>query len=127
MDAEEARQRGEDYDPIKAAMENTEYVFVGRAMNTMKNVFDSIDAESYTMEVTASFVVTETIKGPSNEKVIIVSGRPPNSCSCIYDFETGVEYLVFANKVGDKYFTFRCELIRPKDMSEYESVKKFKS
>ena len=122
MEAELARQKGEEYDPFNAAVDNSSLVFVGTAISTMKKVFDTIDMESHTMEVITQFEVSQTIKGVTSNEVSIVSDRPPGTCRCIYDFEAGVEYLVLARKINNKYHTVHCNSIRPTEGSMYNEI-----
>ena len=122
MDSELARQQGEDYNPYKQPLKRSDLIFVGKAMNTMKKVFDSSDSEPFVMEVKVDFHVTQTIKGPHRDKVAILSSRESIDCACVYNFEAGVEYLVFASEVKNQYRTFFCHLISPKETSIYSEI-----
>jgi hypothetical protein len=99
-------------DPLTAAMDMSDIIFVGEVVSRTKSLFQPKGHEERIMEVESQFAVKEVLKGTVPDKVVLIA---KDSCDCRYDFEPGVEYVVMASIVGHHFVPKFCRFVGPSD------------
>ncbi|WP_444927626.1 hypothetical protein ACJJI4_07675 [Microbulbifer sp. TRSA002] len=87
-----SRERGTS--EIEFVVDRSRIIFIGSAESIGKEVVaEGSGKGGHVSEVVTLFDVEESIKGKITGKNLVTSG---NICSCKYDFEAGVSYLIFS-------------------------------
>lgn len=87
---------------VEVSFEESSAVFSGE-------VIKKVQTPAYEYEVT--FRILENYKGIKERKVLVYTGL--DAATCGYAFEEGVKYLVYANRMNNKFYTNICTRTRP--------------
>ncbi len=96
-------------DSFDRAKEYADVIFKGEAVFSVTTVVREKGKERWIREAKTKFDGVTSIKGDSEPSVFI---NDNDACSCRKEFETGVNYVVFAKIDADgKHKTFDCNFI----------------
>ncbi|AQQ67653.1 hypothetical protein Mag101_08390 [Microbulbifer agarilyticus] len=108
-------------DAFEFAIERAQFIFVGKAKNVQKTIYEQEGAEPRVLAVEAEFEVEEAIKGNVSGELVTKSD---DICACKYQFEPGITYLVVAGKYKNKLQVYSCEYISPVDQSRVADARR---